>query len=397
MKSSLLLIIAFFIIISCDSSETKQAIATNDIPTMTSKLSVQKKEYDTMKDKTVHQFTLTNVNGIEVRIIEFGGIVTHLFVPDRDGRVEDIVLGFDELKKYQEKQPYFGALIGRYGNRIANSQFELNGEMYDLTVNETPHHLHGGIEGFDKRIWKGEVIKKDDRVGVALKLTSPDGDQGYPGTVEVTVVYTLNNQNDLHIQYEATTDKATPINLTNHSYFNLNGAGGEGVDNHELMLAAAEITAVDDKLIPTGELMAVENTPFDFQRAKPIGQEIENQHPQMVESVGYDHNFVFSDVSNELKKQATVCAPNSGRTMEVWTSELGVQLYVPNYQGEKTIEGKNGTIYEGRAAFCLETQHFPNSPNQADFPNTILEAGDTYRSETIYRFGTTVECGVSDE
>ncbi|MEM1328423.1 MAG: aldose epimerase family protein, partial [Bacteroidota bacterium] len=385
MNCHLFFIIALLLAVGCTpSSNTEDTTTSLDLSSdsstdnMQPTLSIQTQSYGTINDTTVQQYILKNANDMEVRIIEYGGIITHLFVPDRDGQVKDIVLGFDELSRYQETHPYFGALIGRYGNRIANSQFELDGETYKLTANETPHHLHGGVEGFDKRVWKGEAIEEEERVGVKLQLTSPDGDQGYPGNLAVTVIYSLNNDNELRIKYKATTDQATPVNLTNHSYFNLNGAGNKGVENHDLMIAAQQVTSVNGKLIPTGDLMAVENTPFDFQSAKPIGQEIAVKHPQMNPKVGYDHNFVFTAHSGTLKKQATVVEPKSGRSMEVWTTEPGVQLYVPNYKEQFIIDGKAKKKYEGRAAFCLETQHFPNSPNEASFPSTILEPNETY-------------------
>lgn len=387
MKSSFLFIILLLLFSNCEeSTSTEQKSPEN----MKKTLTIKKEIYGTQNDTTVHQYTLTNANGMEVRIIEFGGIVTHLFVPDKNGETEDVVLGFDRLEQYVNIHPYFGALIGRYGNRIANGRFVIDEQVYQVGINEKSiHHLHGGKEGFDKRIWSSESFEEADRVGVKLRLISPDGDQGYPGNLEVEVIYSLNDKNELGIDYQAITDKATPVNLTNHAYFNLNGAGNEGIEDQELMIDADRFTPVNSRLIPTGELANVADTPFDFRTAKSIGKEIESDHPQMTIANTYDHNFLFTSGKSGLALRASVYEPNSGRKMEVLTTEPGVQLYVANYNTpEKEIVGKSGKTYKNRAAYCLETQHFPDSPNQTSFPSTILRPDETYRSETVYRFLT---------
>lgn len=323
---------------------------------------------------------LRNSKGMEVEILNFGGIVSSIKVPDNKGKNADVVLGFDTPEEYQQKSshPYFGALIGRYGNRIAKGKFTLNGKTYTLAVNNGPNHLHGGLKGFDKVFWDVKEMEK----GKSLKLNyvSPDGEEGYPGTLKVEVTYTLTEENELKIDYLATTDAATPLNLTNHSYFNLSGDQTKTILDHVLTIDADKFTAVDKDLIPTGKLESVSG-PMDFRTPKTIGKDIAK-----VEG-GYDHNYVLKDSSHNLKKVATLSEPTSGRKMEVFTTQPGIQLYTGNFLDGK-LSGKNQIGYAKNAALCLETQHFPDSPNQPSFPTTILQKGETYKESTIYKFST---------
>jgi aldose 1-epimerase len=337
--------------------------------------------------QSVDIFTLTNKRGIEVKITNYGGIITSLKVPDRNGKVDDIVLGFDNLDGYLKGSPYFGALIGRYGNRIAKGRFTLNGHEYKLAVNNGENHLHGGIKGFDKVVWTAQPARIRD--GVALKLTyiSKDGEEGYPGTLRVHVIYRLMNTNELKISYAATTDKDTVINLTSHSYFNLAGQGNGDILNQQLSINAARFTPTDAGSIPTGELKSVTGTPFDFTVAKRIGERIENDDQQLKFGNGYDHNFVLNGDLGKLTLAAVAYDPASGRSMEVWTTEPGMQFYSGNFL-DGTLTGKDGKVYQRRSGFCLETQHFPDSPNQPSFPTTVLRKGEFYHSLTIHRFKT---------
>lgn len=336
----------------------------------------------------VSLFTLTNDNGMEATVTNFGGIITSLRVPDREGNLEDVVLGFDSLSGYVEEHPYFGALIGRYGNRIAGGRFTLDGETHQLPVNNGPNSLHGGTQGFDKVVWAAEPFENERGRGLVLSYTSPDGDQGYPGTLNARVTYTLTNDNELIFDYHATTDEATPVNLTQHTYFNLAGDGSGSILDHVMMLNASRFTPVDSTLIPTGELRSVEGTPFDFREPTPLGARIGQEEEQLGFGGGYDHNFVIDrQEGDSLTLAARVYEPTSGRVMEVLTTEPGVQLYTGNFL-DGTLTGKGGTVYEHRTGFCLETQHFPDSPNQPSFPSTILRPGEEYESTTVYRFTT---------
>ncbi|PJJ59598.1 aldose epimerase family protein [Hymenobacter chitinivorans] len=331
----------------------------------------------------VQLYTLTNAHGLKATISTYGGIVTSLLVPDKAGTLGDVVLGFDNVSGYQSPEyqkagPYFGALIGRYGNRIAKGQFTLEGQQYTLAKNNGPNHLHGGLKGFDKVIWQAEPGTSAQ--GQSLKLTylSKDGEEGYPGNLRVTVTYTLTTTDELRIDYTATTDKATPVNLTNHSYFNLSAGQSKDVLGHQVRLAADKYTVVDADLIPTGELRAVKGTPFDFTTPHAIGERIA-QVPG-----GYDHNWVLNQPTG-MHPAATVHEPTSGRTMTVTTTEPGIQFYTGNFLAG-TLTGKGGTVYGKHAGFCLETQHFPDSPNQPTFPSTTLQPGQTLQSTTSYRF-----------
>ncbi len=326
----------------------------------------------------IFSFNIFNDNGISVRIINFGGIITHLFIPDKYGKTEDIVLGFDTLDGYLAKHPYFGAIVGRYANRIKNGRFKINEQEYILAINDGPNHLHGGISGFDKKIWAAEQFQNNIETGVNLRLESPDMEEGYPGNLQVTVQYSLNNNNELIIKYSARTDKPTHINITNHSYFNLSACKTE-IYNHVLQINADTITENDNTNIPTGQLSDVSGTYFDFRKPKKIGQDIKHL------PFGYDHNYVLNKHENELKLISILEDPFSGRMMETFTTQPGVQLYTSNFL-DGSIKGKNNIKYIKHLALCLETQHFPDSPNQAGFPSTLLNPGDEFSQMTIYRF-----------
>ena len=330
-------------------------------------------------------YTLTNSGGAEVKITNYGGIVTSLRVPDRNGKLDDIVLGFDNLDAYLKGHPYFGAIIGRYGNRIAKGRFTLHGLEYKLAVNNGENHLHGGIKGFDKVVWNAKPRKVANGAALELTYLSKDGEEGYPGNLSVKVVYTLTNANELKIDYSATTDKDTVVNLTHHSYFNLAGQGNGDILNHRLFVNAARFTPTDAGSIPTGELRSVRGTPFDFTRATTIGARINQDYEQLKFGKGYDHNFVLNGKIGTLRRVARVSESTSGRVMEVRTTEPGMQLYSGNFL-DGTLTGKNGKVYQQRYGFCLETQHYPDSPNKPNFPNTVLRKGGRYHTITIYKF-----------
>lgn len=343
--------------------------------------------------RTVDVYRIANANGIEMRVINYGGIILSLKTPDVSGEFGDIVLGFDSLEDYlsetyRQANPYFGALIGRYGNRIAGGQFSLDGETHSLATNNGDNHLHGGQQGFDRVLWQAEPFENGEGVGLVLSYTSEDGEEGYPGRLETEVTYTLTDDDQLIVDYRATSDKATPVNLTQHSYFNLEGEGSGSILDHRLMLNADAFTPVDETLIPTGEIRSVEGTPFDFTQPTSIGERIEQDNEQLTFGGGYDHNFVLAEKAASPREPvlaARVWEPESGRLLEISTTEPGIQFYSGNFlAGDLT--GKSRRVYEHRSGFALETQHFPDSPNQADFPSTILEPGDTYRSRTVYTF-----------
>ena len=345
----------------------------------------------TRSGQAVQLFRLINSSGMQVEICNYGGIVTRLLVPDREGNLADVVLGYDSTAGYEADSAYFGALIGRYGNRIASGGFSLDGKEYPLTdnskANGLPCHLHGGTEGFDRKVWQAETVKDDDSSqGVKLTYHSPDGEEGYPGNCTVTVHYWLRPDNALEIDYHALSDQATPISLTNHSYFNLRGEGNGDVLKHSLHLPAERYTPIAEDMIPTGELAPVAGTPFDFNTVQTIGKRIEADHPQLEVAGGYDHNFVLKTEPGQLSRIATVSEGDTGRTMEVWTDAPGVQFYSGNFLDGSQV-GKSGHPYIKNGAFCLETQHFPDAPNQANFPDSILRPGQSYRTRTSYRFG----------
>ncbi len=330
-------------------------------------------------------YTFRNSSGIEAAITNYGGRLVTLKLPDRNGMFEDVVLGFDSLDGYIGKNPYFGALVGRYANRIANGEFSLDGHTYELARNNGPNALHGGVRGFDKVVWTGAEIPSGNGQTLELKYLSKDGEEGYPGDLSVTVTYALNDQNELKIEYEATTDKSTVLNLTNHSYFDLAGQSSGNILQHRVQINADKFTPVNSNLIPTGELRSVEGTPFDFRNATPIGFRIDDQDEQLQYGEGYDHNFVLNGSGGALSVAARVMEPRSGRVLEVLTTQPGVQFYTGNHL-DGSAKGKGGTVYGFRYGFCLETQHFPDSPNQPNFPSTELKPGQRYRGTTIFRF-----------
>jgi aldose 1-epimerase len=331
----------------------------------------------------VKRYTLKNKNGMIARVIEYGATLTELWTLDKNGRTQNIVAGFDNFDQYFKPEPYFGATIGRYGNRIGNARFTLDDKEYKLAANNGPNSLHGGLKGFDKRLWKSELLApKTGQQSVRFTYTSKDGEEGYPGNLSVTVIYTLTDQNALRIDYNATTDKPTVVNLTNHSYFNLAGSGD--VLDHEVTILADNYTPVNDQLIPTGEIAPVRDTPLDFTNSTKIGARIEKLMPN---PGGYDHNFVLRSGGKEMAVAARAHEPRSGRTMHVRTTEPGVQFYTGNFL-DGTLTGVGGVRYQKHHAFCLETQHFPDSPNQPKFPSTALRPGETFHSETVYEFRT---------
>jgi aldose 1-epimerase len=336
-----------------------------------------------MPDGTgVQIFTLTNAHGLEARIITYGGAVASLKTPDRAGAMGDIVQGFDSIAGYLSPEPYFGALIGRYGNRIGHAKFSLNGKDYTLPKNDGENTLHGGERGFDKRVWTGRELPDG---GLELTYLSKDGEEGFPGNLKATVAYHLTDADELKIEYSATTDKDTVVNLTNHSYFNLKGAGQGDILGHLMMLSADKFTPVDAGLIPTGELRAVAGTPFDFRKPTAIGARIEQGDEQLKLGKGYDHNWVLNRTGSGLSLAARVDEPTTGRVMEVRTTEPAIQFYTGNFL-DGTLKGKGGKVYGLRAAFCLETQHYPDSPNKPKFPSTVLKPGQTYHTTTVYKF-----------
>jgi aldose 1-epimerase len=337
--------------------------------------------------RPVESFTLTNAGGLELRAISYGAIIVSLRVPDRDGRLDDVVLGHDDLEGYLSKPAYFGALVGRYGNRIAGGRFTLDGRTYTLATNNGPNHLHGGVRGFDKQLWKAEPFERPGATGIVFTRVSPDGEEGYPGNLDVRVTYTLTDGNEASFEYFATTDKPTVVNLTQHSYFNLAGDGKRDVLGHELMIDADRFTPVDKTLIPTGVLAPVAGTPFDFRKPTAIGLRIGADHEQIRHGGGYDHNYVLNRSGGALALAARVYEPTTGRTMAVATTEPGIQFYSGNFL-DGSIKGKGGHVYARRYGFCLETQHFPDSPNKPAFPSTVLRPGQEYRTKTVLTFGT---------
>jgi aldose 1-epimerase len=347
------------------------------------KPSIQKTVFGKTKDgAAVDLFTLTNANGMKAKIMTYGAILTELHVPDRQGKLNDVVLGFDDLESYLKGHPHFGATTGRVANRVAKGKFTLDGKEYTLAVNNGPNSLHGGLKGFDKVVWKAEPKEASDAVAVQLTYVSPDGEEGYPGNLTTIVTYALTNQNELRIDYKATTDKATPVNLTNHSYFNLAGPWSGDILSHELMLEADEYTPADDTLIPTGEIRSVKGTPLDFTKPATIGSRI----AQVADKTGgYDHNFVLRGKGKSLALAARAYEPKTGRVMEMYTTEPGVQLYTGNFLDGK-LKGKGGVVYQKHEAFCLEAQHFPDSVNHPEFPSVILRPGETYKQTTVYKF-----------
>ena len=339
----------------------------------------------TTTGQPVELYTLSNAKGMQATIITYGGVVTSLKTPDRTGAMADIVLGFDSMDGYLKENPYFGALIGRYGNRIGQGRFSLNGNSYSLARNDGENHLHGGLKGFDKAIWAAKDVSTVEAQRLELTYASRDGEEGYPGNLSVTVTYSLTPDNELRIDYAAATDKDTVVNLSNHAYFNLAGQGDGDILGHEVTIFADRYTPIDKGLIPTGKLDKVEDTPFDFRTPHPIGERINNKDTQIAFGKGYDHNFVLNSGGGSLAPAARVKDPKSGRVMDVRTTEPGLQFYTGNFL-DGTLTGKAGKVYRQRYAFCMETQHFPDSPNKPEFPSTTLKPGEQYKSTTVYRF-----------
>ncbi|MBI4600603.1 MAG: galactose mutarotase [Planctomycetes bacterium] len=341
----------------------------------------------TAAGEAVDLYTLTTKSGLVAKITTYGALVTELHVPDRSGKAGDVVLGFDGLEGYLKGHPYFGCTTGRVANRIAGGKFTLDGKEHQLAKNNGPNHLHGGDMGLDKRVWRAKEVRSPDGVAVQLSYLSPDGEEGYPGNLAIEVTYTLTDSNELRIDYKATTDKATPVNLTNHSYFNLKGPGSGDILGHELTIAAGNYTPVDATGIPTGEIAPVAGTVMDFRSPMTIGARIDQlaADPGAGNPGGYDHNYVLDNPTGNIALAARVREPETGRVMEILTTEPGIQLYTGNYL-DGTVKGKGGKVYQKRYGLCLETQHYPDSVNQPSFPSTILRPGKTYRSTTIHRF-----------
>jgi len=373
--------VAASLVAGCSQTEPAKPVNQNPKPYVTMG------QFGSLPDgQGVDLITLRNGNGIEIQVLTYGGIIMTLRTPDRTGQIDDIVLGHSTLNGYLTSSPYFGCIIGRYGNRIAKGKFTLDGKAYTLATNNETNHLHGGTKGWDKAVWKAETFQDASGVGVKLSHTSPDGDEGYPGTVNALVTYTLTDRNELIVDYSAKTDKPTVINLTQHSYFNLAGTKANDILGHELMLNADSYTPVDDTLIPTGEIAPVAGTPFDFRTATKIGERINQDNEQLKRGKGYDHNFVLNRAGNGMSLAARVNEPLTGRTLDISTTEPGIQFYSGNFL-DGTISGKGARTYPLRSGFCLETQHYPDSPNHPNFPSTVLRPGEEYKTRTVFTFG----------
>ena len=376
MKKIEILIVIFLVIISNSCTKISKKMQV---------LKIDKIQFgETMDGTDVDQFILSNNNGMEVRIITYGGIITSWTAPDKNGNYKDIVLGYNTLAEYEAETPYFGALIGRYGNRIAKGKFSLDNQEYTLAVNNGVNHLHGGLKGFDKVVWDAKTIVSDSTVSLELSYLSKDMEEGYPGNLETKVTYTLNNKDELSVSYEATTDKPTIVNLTQHSYFNLTADFNKDILGHELVINADSFLPVDKTLIPTGEFRDVTGTPFDFKTSKTIGTHIDNENIQLKNGLGYDHCWVLNDQDNGVRFVASAYEPISGRLLEVFSDEPGIQFYSGNFL-DGTLPSKNKGMYQHRTGFCLETQHYPNSPNQENFTSVILKPGEKYKSKTVFR------------
>ncbi|SFZ91998.1 aldose 1-epimerase [Flaviramulus basaltis] len=352
------------------------------------KLSITNSEFGKMPDSTVvEQYKLVNNNGVEVNIITYGGRITSLKVPNKKGDFENVVLGFDNLDDYLKENPFFGALIGRFGNRIAKGKFTLEGKDYTLATNNGENHLHGGIKGFDSVVWEAEPIEEKENSILKLTYLSKDGEEGYPGNLKITVIYTLTKDNALEVSYEATTDKTTVVNLTQHAYFNLSGDFSKDILNHDVVINSNTYLPVDETQIPTGEIRNVKGTPFDFTSVKKIGKEIAINNEQLKLGGGYDHCWIVNGEKGNMNFVASAYDETSGRFMEVYSEEPGMQFYTANFL-DNTLPIPNGGTYAKRTGFCFETQHYPDSPNQKDFPTTILEPGEIYSTKTTYKFST---------
>jgi len=370
------IILAAAVILTASCRNNTQQSAEKQTPLS---MKISKRIFGSLDGEEVYLYTLMNDSGFRVEITNYGGIVTSIITPDKNGNFDDVALGYDSLNGYLIETPYFGAIVGRYANRIAGARFTLDGVTYQLTENTPPNQLHGGIKGFDKVIWTPETLESDTSVSLKLTYLSADGEEGYPGNLETTVVYTVTRDNRLQIEYTAKTDKPTPINLSHHSYFNLSGTSGKNILDHILYIDADRYTVVDETLIPTGEIADVRDTPMDFRVPERIGSRI-HKVPG-----GYDHNYVLNNLGH-YAKVAELYDEYSGRYMEVFTTEPGIQFYSGNFLNG-SIVGEKGLVYQKHHGLCLETQHFPDSPNHPEFPNTILRPGETYKQFTVYRFG----------
>ena len=367
------LVLIAILLVNCTENQRNKVKQPKSVMNMTKKI------FGEVDGKTVFQYTLTNKNGMTVKVLNYGGIVTHILVPDKNGELTDVALGYDSLSSYLEATPYFGALVGRYGNRIAGGKFELDGVTYNLALNNGPNHLHGGIKGFDKVVWEADDFLEADRTGIVLTYESRDMEEGYPGNLAVKVTYTLTGNNELLIDYEAQTDKATIVNLTHHSYFNLKGHGNGDILDQQMEIFADQFVPVDKDLIPTGELLPVQNTAMDFTAPHRIGERIGRVDG------GYDHCWVLRDYDGKQRLAARVTEPESGRIMEVLTDQPGLQFYSGNFLDGSNI-GKGGVAYQKHYGFCLESEHFPDSPNKPQFPSVVLKPGEKYQTQTIYQF-----------
>ncbi len=374
MKKTIFLFSSVLMVLSCQSPQPPAA-------------SIQKDSFGTTQaGEAVDRYTMSNAAGVKMQVITYGGIITTLEIPDREGQIQDVVLGFDRLSDYENGSPYFGALIGRYGNRIAKGTFNLEGSTYTLAQNDGENHLHGGEKGFDKVVWQAEAAVVDNEAVLTLSYVSADGEEGYPGNLTVEVTYVLTQDNSIKVAYQATTDKTTVVNLTQHAYFNL--SGNEDILDHELQLNAAHFLPVDNTLIPTGEIASVAETPFDFREAKSIGRDIAIENEQLKRGLGYDHCWVLDNPNQGMRTAAVLSHAPSGRRLEVITDEPGIQFYSGNFL-DGTLPAKQGRgTYGHRSGLCLETQHFPNSPNEDSFPSVVLRPGAVYATQTVFKFST---------
>ena len=368
------------IIVSCENILKKNKVM--------SLVSIEKKAFGKTKEGiNVDQYILKNRNGMEISTINYGGIITSWKTKDRDGNYQDIVLGFDNLSEYESESPYFGAIIGRYGNRIAKGKFTLNDENYNLAVNNDENHLHGGIKGFDKVVWDTREVVDDSTASLVLSYVSDDMEEGYPGNLKVQVTYTLDNNDKLSVKYEAVTDKTTIINLTQHSYFNLSADFNKNILDHDILINADSFLPVDSTLIPTGEIRNVGDTPFDFRSPKNVGEEINNSNKQLMIGNGYDHCWVLNNQDQGVRFVASAYDSSTGRLLEVFSDQPGIQFYSGNFL-DGSLKSKIGGTYDFRSGFCLETQHYPNSPNEMSFPSVTLNPGEKYMTETIFKFSS---------
>jgi len=372
-----------FLSVQCKSDKKKDVEV---VPQKENLVTISKEVYGTTVDSiVVDKYTLKNKKGMEISVITYGGIITKWTAPDKNNNYQDIVLGYNNLQEYEKATPYFGALIGRYGNRIAKGKFSIDGVEYTLATNDGSNHLHGGVKGFDKVVWSASEVQTDSTASIVLTYLSKDLEEGYPGNLTSTVTYTLTNDNELLVDYEATTDKKTIVNLTQHSYFNLSGDFSKTILDHEIVINADKLVPVDATLIPTGELTDVTNTPFDFRIAKAIGKDIGVKDEQLTRGLGYDHCWVLNNQNEGVRLAASAYEKESGRLLEIFSDEPGIQLYTGNFL-DGTLPNKQGGTYAHRTGFCLETQHYPDSPNQKAFPSVILNPGETYKSKTSFKF-----------